>query len=131
MRKIIKWQWFRIVLMLLLLLPVLGLGGIIWFSSVDNKAKIAELILYDEHNQLNDELFSKALAARFPRGTQLPNIEAFVQKLNGHCTHNGKTYCSFVMSSTFCVVTIIEIVVEVSAEKTVSGVFAKSRFMAC
>jgi hypothetical protein len=65
-----KWWFAVVVLALLPALYNLGLFGVAWIFSFDNKAKIAEAILFNPRGELNSQVITAALASRFPAGSR-------------------------------------------------------------
>lgn len=133
MRKMSKWSLVRVLLALLSALYFLGVLGVAWIFTFDHKAKIAESILYNPEGELNKQVVTAALTARFPAGSNLQDVLLFVEMLDGRCEHDqkGTTYCTLPVSGTICVVSIIKITVTVSANGAVENIVAESDGQFC
>lgn len=133
MRKMSKWWFVVVVLALLPTLYFLGLLGVAWIFSFDYKAKIAEAILFNPRGELNNPVITAALAARFPAGSDLQDVQVFVKMLNGRCEYGqkGTAYCTLPASGTICVVSVIKITATVSANGTVENIVAERDGQSC
>ena len=128
---------------LLLALVVVFIGGC---SGLDNRAAIASATLYDDPPFHGGPMapapaFTGALNAKFPSGTNIEALRAYVAKLGGGCRDeklfqdlpqkktpdtNGRessVYCQIVISSSFCVKSSLWInaVVEVQSIKQITA----------
>jgi len=89
------------------------LGACLAACAADNSDRIDRETLYGGKIQEtgtmagSDPVFAAALTARFPAGTQLSALTAYIESLNGKCPEDRRSgrvvVCSIVESSTFCV----------------------------
>ena len=127
MRKISKWQVFVIALASLFALFILFILGLFAYR-YDYTSKIADKIWHDQQGRFSNQLFSASLSARFPKGTKLEEVQAFVKELKGSCRQNQKTMeCTLPFSGSCCVASSIMIRVDVSNDKTLEQIGANIR----
>ena len=110
--------------------------------SVDNRERIAVATLYPDNSPFNPKnppvhtapILTSALNSKFPPGTDLESIKAYVTKLNGKCSQSQSDQpvrCSFIEFGTFCVQTSIAITIKTNSLNKIEGIDAFRIIDAC
>jgi hypothetical protein len=120
---------------LLLLIPVLAVAGfifMIWYGSYDHRGKILEAILFDK-NSTDEQVFTAALAVRFPAGSNLKDFQDVIQNLEGKCEKlsNSDLLCKVPKAATMCVSSWLEFKVNILSDGKIKNVTVKDGFLAC
>jgi len=129
MKRLSKWWLLLLGSLILVVFPL----GILYLSAVDNTEKLVHALLFQPNGNLDEQTFSAAMIARFPKGTKVSELTSFVNSLKGQCNAVGddKLNCSLDVSGSFCVATKIGLDVKISADGKVESVNAKKYFIGC
>ncbi len=131
MTKFNKLWLIVIVPAIVFLLLIAGL----WAVSLDQRAKIAEEILFRKSESTSSEqIVSAALSARFPIGSNLKELQSFVESFPyGHCEQRNPKLveCALTLSGTVCVATVLKIWSDVGANGEIQRVQGKTEGVSC
>lgn len=118
-------DWWAFGWVLGVLVVCAGLVAGVFLYHEDHREEIAKAILFGDGERLST--LNVALAARFPTGSQLADVVAFVEKQGGHCggKAEGAWHCRLLLSENVAVVSHLDIKVALAANRTVSSVVAK------
>jgi len=113
---------------------VAGVVGIVAVAAIigyqflvhDERAEVAERILFDEHGNPLEAVLSSALQARFPVGSAVEAVVEFARAQGGECFGSSTLTCRYLYESTVCVAHSVEIEVA-AAEGRIQKVRARFR----
>jgi len=79
--------------------------------AIDRRKEVAFDILFSEDGLPRAEAISQALSARFPPGSPVQAMSAFVERAGGSCREreSGHLWCELVTRSEFCASSILGI----------------------
>ena len=129
MRKPSKWWLLLLVPTILVAFPIVVLYG----SSFDNTEKLVHVLLFQANGESDEKTFLAAMTARFPKGTEVRELIAFINGFNGQCkaVGNDKLNCSLDVSGTFCVGTKMQIDTKISANGKIEEFNVVKYFVGC
>jgi hypothetical protein len=108
-----------------LLLPLCGCSTIFGY---DHRDKLARAILFPHDDpmrdfpsdqEFDDEVFSKALLARFPTGAPAANLQRFAESFGGRCKKSASNLLECVIPETGIICYITEIRIDVGDDNGV------------
>lgn len=110
-----------------------GLVVGVFFYHEDHRAEIAKALLFGGGNGSNLPVVNAALAARFPVGSPLADVVAFVEGQDGHCEagNEGERRCRLYLSARLCISAGLEITVGLATDRIIRSVVAKDYFISC
>ncbi|MYN16383.1 hypothetical protein GTP81_06420 [Rugamonas sp. FT107W] len=129
MRKPNKWWLLLFVPVILVALPI----GVLYWSAFDNTEKIVHALLFRANGDLDEKIFLAAMTGRFPKGTEVRELIAFITAFKGQCKagSNDKLNCSLDVSGAFCVATKMQIDVKTTADGKIEEFNAVEYFIGC
>lgn len=129
MRRPSKWWLLLLVPTILLAFPI----GVLYWSSFDNTEKLVHALLFQANGDLDEKTFLAAMTGRFPKGTEVRELIAFITAFKGQCNAvgNDKLNCSLDVSGTFCVGTKMQIDAKTSADGKIEEFNAVKYFVGC
>ncbi len=83
---------------------VLAASFVLAACFMDHRKEIAFHVLFNAEGWPNTDAFAQALTARFPPGSTVKDLEAFVTAGGGSCHEReaGHRWCEFVTHAHFC-----------------------------
>jgi len=129
MRKPSKRWLLLLVPVILVVFPI----GVLYWSAFDNTGKIVHALLFRANGDLDEKIFLAAMNGRFPKGTEVRELIAFVTAFKGQCKAGGddKLNCSLDVSGAFCVSTKMQIDVKTTADGKIEEFNAVEYFVGC
>ncbi|AEG01782.1 hypothetical protein [Methylomonas methanica] len=133
-----KIKWLLVFLLAVpILLVVLGFFQL-WKMSYNHTGEISTALIYGETNkskdaQLNNQIITTVLNTRFPSGSKLADLHSMIDKLGGKCKVNpkGGIDCRISQSSTFCISSWLDILIDINADETIKDIEARSEWLGC
>ena len=97
-------MFFRIAASFLACVSLVG-------CAADHRKDIAFQTLFSNAGRPNTEAFNAALSAKFPSGSSLSALRAYVQNIGGSCRERevGHLWCEVVTRAQFCAASMLAI----------------------
>ncbi|MDD1621919.1 MAG: hypothetical protein LUQ11_10605 [Methylococcaceae bacterium] len=132
MQKFNKLWLIVIVPAIVFLLLIAG----VWAVSLDQRAKIADEILFGKSKSVfSEQIITAALSARFPNGSDPKELQSFVESFPyGHCEQSPSKKaleCTLTLSGTVCVATVLKISSDVAASGEIQRIQVKLEGVSC